>query len=77
MGLRNAFREGVEPPIRLPLIRIFSPDSLLPVCTNYRNDDVRVVLDRDFRDLRLSVSGLDGPEEGKDDILPRTTRTCM
>lgn len=77
MGLRNAFREGIEPPIRLPLIRIFSPDSLLPVCANYRNDDVRIVFDRDFRYLALSISGLDGPEEGTDDVFPRTERTCM
>ena len=72
---RDTFREGVQPAVRLPLIGVFSPDSLGPVRSEDRDDDVCVLLERDLRDLRLAVRGLDRPEEGEHDVLPCPSST--
>ena len=68
--LRDTFGEGVQPAVRLPLIGVFSPDSLGPVCSEDRDDDVCVLLERDLRDLRFAIGRLDRPEEGEHDVLP-------
>ena len=78
MCFRDTFRERVQPAVRLPLIGVFSPDSLGPVCSEDRDDDVCALLERDLRDLRLAVGGLDRPEEGEHDVLPcPTSASCL
>ena len=37
-----------KPPLRLPVIRVWSPDFRVAVCCIYRNDDIRIVWNENF-----------------------------
>ena len=61
MGIFDGLGQGLEPPLRLPLIGVLSPYLLAPVGTDDRDDHVRVCFDRDLGDFGLSVLSVDRP----------------
>jgi hypothetical protein len=38
----------IKPSLRLPVIRVWSPDFRVTICRTYRNDDIRIVWNGNF-----------------------------
>lgn len=65
---RQALRKRSKPPLRLPLVRVRSPDRLVAVDGFDPDDDVRVFGDEELGEEAV-FSG-DGSPEWEHDVLP-------
>ena len=68
LRVRDGLRKTVEPALRLPLERIFTPDGLVAVRVEQTDDDNGVLLEEYLLD-GLAVRSYDRFGEGKDDVL--------
>lgn len=57
-----------------PLLRILAPNGFAAVCSEERDDDICVVLQRHIRDL-VTTHGLNKVHQGQCDVLTRTMRS--
>ena len=70
LRIRNTLWQGREPPLRLPLHCILSPDGLVGIRREDANTDRGVLGDHEFMN-HLSVHALDGLRKRYDCILDR------
>ena len=73
MCLLDRPRQGLQPPLGLPLERVLAPDGLVRVARGDVREDRRAFRDRNPRN-HAPVEATDGLGEGEDGVLLRTMR---